>query len=306
MLEVLNVTKIYKKSNRKIIANDNISLTIPNGEVVGFLGGNGAGKTTLIKSICNLIRPTSGQISFLGKNIHSNPDFVRRKVGVMLEGARNLYNFLTVDANLSYFSLLNKLDHKKAIIEQDRLLELFGLIKERKSTVNQLSRGMQQKVAIIVAILKDPDLLILDEPTLGLDVVAQADLKALLLDIIKKRNKTLVICTHDTSLINDVCKNIAVFNKGKLLEYGALDTLRNKSSASNYSIILKNSEDNFLRLTERYSGFGIESHGETLEIIVDSLESIFTEIEFSDILKVEKRSKTIEQYLVQLTGGNNE
>lgn len=292
IVKINNATKYYMKKKHKFYANDNISFNIKEGDIVGFLGKNGAGKTTLIKSICNLIKLDSGSIYVKDKRIDKNPQLVHDSIGVVLEGARNLYNFLTVDYNLKYFSYLNKINNLQLEDRIKELLEIFELTQKRKEVVNNLSRGMQQKVAIIIAMLKNPDILILDEPTLGLDIVSKTKMKNLLKVLKDKYGKTIIISSHDLDVIESVCDKIVIFEKGKVIKYNSISELKFKESEERYEIILKSSEEVNLKDICFRKEEGI------IKLETTNLEEIFNRVNMNNILKVEKKVKSLESYLV--------
>jgi ABC-type multidrug transport system ATPase subunit len=190
MLEIINASKWYKEKGTLLKANDSISLKIERNDVVGFLGPNGAGKTTLVKSICRLIELDEGEILLQGENISEKPIIANNKIGVQLEGSRNLYNFLTVRENLKYFSLLNNSNPTEFNAKLEEYCEFFGILNKLDTSVNKLSRGMNQKVSIINILLKDPEIIILDEPTLGLDITS----KIKMIELFKKFNKVYKNC----------------------------------------------------------------------------------------------------------------
>ncbi|MCL2398667.1 MAG: ABC transporter ATP-binding protein [Defluviitaleaceae bacterium] len=301
MLEVNRITKIFGKGDRSVVANKDISLSIPKGSIVGFLGANGAGKTTLVKIICNLITPTGGNVILHGKDVHKTPHIAHEKIGVMLEGARNLYNFLSLDENMQYFSLLNKLDTDNFLKNKKYLLDVFDLSDKSKTVVNELSRGMQQKAALIIALLKEPDLLILDEPTLGLDITSQITMKEVLKNSISKKENTLIICTHDLSVVNEVCEKVCIFNKGELKVYDSINSLKNESAYNNYSVVVKKSE----KIMTYVSSQNIQNkeEGESyIEMNISNLEDLLSITAPNEIIKIEKNINNIEKLLTELAG----
>lgn len=298
MINIKNVTKIYTKNKKDFYANDDISLDIKKGEIVGFLGANGAGKTTLIKGMCNLISLTSGDIFIDGENIASNPNIVHEKVGVVLEGARNLYNFLTIDYNINYFSLLNRLDVDTIEDKKIHLLKLFDLEKNRYEVVNNLSRGMQQKVAIVLAILKNPDILILDEPTLGLDVMSKIKMKKLLKNLSRDLNKTLIISSHDIDMIESICDKVAIFREGKLIKYDTISNLKISAKKSEYLIVVENNNET-LKSLESYSNVIVSKDENFIKLRTKNISNIIDRIDNDYIVKIEKDTQKIENILAK-------
>lgn len=207
MLEIKNIKKVFKSQKGTIEVLKGVSFSIEQGEVIGLIGENGAGKTTLIKSICNLVDPSAGDVLYNGKSILKNPALVGREIGVLLEGARNLYNFLSIDKNLKYFGYLNKLSDSEIEKREDELLSEFNIKKYKDRPVNELSRGTQQKVAIMVTLMKNPSILILDEPTLGLDLISKINVQRTIAKL-ANINKTLIIISHDMNLISNICNRI--------------------------------------------------------------------------------------------------
>lgn len=304
ILQIKDITKIYKTKNGVVYANKNINMEIEDGNIIGFLGANGAGKTTLIKTICNLVTPTSGQVLINGEDIQKKPHLVHKHIGVLLEGARNLYNFLTVEANIDYFSCLNEIPKSELSKNKEYLLNLFELTEKRNEVVNNLSRGMQQKVAIIVAILKSPDLLILDEPTLGLDIISKLKMKQVLKEMTKELNKTLIISSHDIDVINDICGKIAVFHKGALKRYDSISNLRIDSEFENYKVVVRN-VDYINEIIKKKDLTIMLKDNNFIEINVRILRDFIDLIKEQDLFKVEKKSHDIEEILMKI-GETNE
>lgn len=290
ILEIKNATKYYFYKNKKIYANNNICLKIKESDIVGFLGKNGTGKTTLIKNICNLIRLDSGQIYIKHKDIYENPKIVHENIGVVLEGARNLYNFLTVDYNLKYFSYLNKINASELDKRINNLIEMFELTDKRNQVVNNLSRGMQQKVAIMIAMLKNPDILILDEPTLGLDVVSKIKMKNLLKKLKEDCGKTIIISSHDLDVIESLCDKVVIFEKGEVVKMGSISDLKFNGDKDIYEIMLKSDEADNLKFID------FEEENGVIRLETDNPEDIINKINAKNILKIEKVEKTLESY----------
>ena len=158
-LEAYNLRKTYRQGSQRFEAVRGVSLTIAAGEVLAFLGSNGAGKTTTIKMMAGLIKPDAGWVRIAGSDPHRNPAALQR-LGAVLEGNRNLYWRLTPEENLEYFGVLKGLSRRAARKSGIELLERFGLLEKRRTPVQKLSRGMQQKLAIAVALVHQPQLLL--------------------------------------------------------------------------------------------------------------------------------------------------
>ncbi len=202
-----------------ILAVDQLSLTIPRGEVFGLLGPNGAGKTTTIRILCALIEQTSGSAFVAGYEIGRNDYEIRKNVGILTESP-GLYDRLSAERNLAFFAKLYEADDISNKTEQ--YLRMLGLWERRSEQVGTFSKGMRQKLAIARALLHEPKVLFLDEPTSGLDPEA-AHLVREFISELRQEGRTIVICTHNLDEADRLCDRIAVFN-AKLL---ALDTPAN-------------------------------------------------------------------------------
>ncbi|MBX8938126.1 ABC transporter ATP-binding protein [Enterococcus gilvus] len=217
MIELIGVTKVY--GDKKAL--DNLSLTIKDGEIFGFLGHNGAGKSTTIKSLVSIIEPTNGEILFDGKNMKEDRLGIKKKIAYVPDSPDM---FLQLTAN-EYWDLISAAYELKGQ-EQRRqeLIELFDLAGHEDETLESFSHGMRQKTIIIGALLPDPDIWILDEPLQGLDPQAAFDLK----EMIKRhaeKGKTVIFSTHVLDTAQQLCDELAILKKGELIYNGSVDNL---------------------------------------------------------------------------------
>ena len=213
-----SVTKTYAKRNSTPITSvNNLSLGIPKGQVLGFLGPNGAGKTTTIKMICGLVTPSSGQILVNGIDLARKRSQVMLQIGAVLEGTRNIYWRLSAWQNLTYFGRLKGCPTAQVHERGERLLREFDLWDRRDDMIGHFSRGMQQKVAIICALIHDPPIILLDEPTLGLDVQAARTVRAWINSLAREHGKTILLTSHELPMVQEVCDRVAIISKGKLV-----------------------------------------------------------------------------------------
>ncbi|MBE9159855.1 ABC transporter ATP-binding protein [Nodosilinea sp. LEGE 06152] len=235
MLDTRNLSKVYGRGKQRFEAVQQVSLTLRQGEVLAFLGPNGAGKTTTIKMIAGLVRPTQGQITVAGEDPHRQPRALRH-IGAVLEGNRNLYWRLTPEENLEYFGVLRQVPRKVAHRRGLELLARFGLEEKRQTPVQKLSRGMQQKVAIAVALIHNPKLLLLDEPTLGLDVEASEMVKALVRQIAQE-GRAVLLTTHQLDVAEELSDRVAIIRRGRIIaEQSTEALLREFSSSTTYHL----------------------------------------------------------------------
>ncbi|MBX2865814.1 MAG: ABC transporter ATP-binding protein [Leptolyngbyaceae cyanobacterium MAG.088] len=233
-LDARHLKKSYGRGKQRFEAVRDVSLRICAGEVLAFLGPNGAGKTTTIKMIGGLVRPDAGQVYIDGLDPHQQSMALKR-VGAVLEGNRNLYWRLTPLENIEYFGGLRQVPRKVARRRGEYLLEQFGLIDKRKTPVQKLSRGMQQKLAIAVALVHQPMLLLLDEPTLGLDVEASETVKTLVREI-ATGGCAILLTTHQLDVAEELSDRVAIIRQGKIIAEQPTHALIKQFSGSAYRI----------------------------------------------------------------------
>lgn len=230
MIKVKGLSKTFIGKDNSIKAVDNVDFNCRKGEVTALLGPNGAGKTTLIKMICGITLADKGDIFINGINIKEDPTLPASQVGVVLEHARNVYQYLSVKDTLEYFGLLNRLKGRILNERIEYVLDLFQLSEKQNSKVGSLSRGMQQQLAIMIALLKDPPILILDEPTLGLDVMNSIKTKELIKFL--SREKTILLTTHTMELIEAVSDHVVIICSGKIIKNESLEDLKQEYDLS--------------------------------------------------------------------------
>jgi len=216
-IELSGLTKRYRRGKGWLTAVDDVTLAVPAGQVIGLLGPNGAGKTTTIKMACGLILPTAGTIRINGHDVGRERAAAVRQIGAVLEGSRNVYWPLTAWQNLTYFGRLKGLRAAEIKPRAERLLTDLGLWDRRNETVGSYSRGMQQKVAIAAALITDPPVLLLDEPTIGLDVEAARTVKDWIAHLAADEGKTIVLTTHQLPIVQELAGRIAVIRDGKII-----------------------------------------------------------------------------------------
>lgn len=233
-LDAKHLKKSYGRGKQRFEAVRDVSLRIHDGEVLAFLGPNGAGKTTTIKMIGGLVRPDAGQVYINGLDPHRQSMALKR-VGAILEGNRNLYWRLTPLENIEYFGGLRQVPRKVARQRGEQLLEQFGLSDKRKTPVRKLSRGMQQKLAIAVALVHQPTLLLLDEPTLGLDVEASETVKLLIRDI-AAAGCAILLTTHQLNVAEELSDRVAIIRQGQIIAEQPTHELIRQFSESTYRI----------------------------------------------------------------------
>ena len=235
-VEIHGLSKCYKSRTKTTQALQDVNLTIESGEIVCILGHNGAGKTTMVKSICGLLKPDKGAVYLGEKAVHENLPYAHQKCSAVLEGSRNIYYYLTAYENLQYFGLLNGLTQKEIDEKAEKYLRLFELEQFRDVPVNSFSRGMQQKVAVIIALMKDPEVLLLDEPTLGLDIISSEAVIELLQQLAAIGEQSIIITTHDVHLIEKLNSRLVFMNHGQIIRDNKLSELKRNGESRRYRI----------------------------------------------------------------------
>ncbi len=235
-IEIKNLSKIYKD----VRAVDGLSLTVEKGELFGLLGVNGAGKTTLVKMLSCLVLPTSGDAFVLGSSIITEADKVKQKIGISPQETA-VAKKLTVEENLDLMAGAHGFDKEKRIKKTEEMIAEFGLESVRKKAAEKLSGGWQRKLSIAMALVSEPEVLFLDEPTLGLDVFARRDLWKVI-EALKGR-VTIVLTTHYMEEAENLSDRICVMKNGKIIDIGTAKELMKKTNTDKF-------EDAFIKIVE--------------------------------------------------------
>lgn len=267
IIQVNNLSKAYKD----LTAVNNISFNINEGEIVGILGPNGSGKTTTLKSILGLIEFDSGTVEINGLPIQKNAKTILNDVGAVLEGARNIYWHLSPMENLVYFAGIRGLSKKEISKRAEYLLKSLELTEVANKEIRQFSAGMKQKCALACAFIHDPSILLLDEPTLGLDVEITRTMTKWLKSTAEEQKKTILITSHNMDFIEEVCSRILIIRKGEIISHETVESLKAKFARKHFLINLTNPphED----IVKQIAAFGNTTVSEkTLKIELDTLD----------------------------------
>jgi ABC-type multidrug transport system ATPase subunit len=221
MEDVIKVEHLGKKYG-DIVAVKDLSFTVKKGDVYGFLGQNGSGKSTTIRMILDLVRPTSGHVEIFGLSVQKERKRILKQVGAIIERP-DLYLYLTGRENLKLFARMSGV--KLTANKMNQYLELVGLAERGKSKVNTYSLGMKQRLGIAVALVHDPGLLILDEPTNGLDPQGIADVRKLIKQLSREENKTILVSSHLLSEVEQIATRMLIIDKGVAVAEGSVDEL---------------------------------------------------------------------------------
>lgn len=239
LLDVRDLYKVYNpdKAAKRVVAVDHVSFSAEAGEIVGILGPNGSGKTSTIKSIASVIDFEGGSISLNGYDVRKQRRQVVARIGAVLEGARNIYWTLTPVENMVYFAALKGLSAKSVRPRIDQYLHLLDLEAEARKPVRTFSKGMQQKVAIACALIGDPAVVLLDEPTLGLDVETARTMQAFVREI-SHTGKLVIITSHDMRFIEKTCDRVLVVKKGRIIAQDSIQGLNAFFRKKVYRLVL--------------------------------------------------------------------
>jgi ABC-2 type transport system ATP-binding protein len=220
IIEVKNLVKHYGKFH----AVEDVSFDVYRGDVFGFLGPNGAGKSTTIRTMLSLISPTSGELKLFGKNLLTDRNYILSRIGCIVEKP-DFYKYLSAQKNLEIFARLSGVAADKKKVHE--ILDFVGLKGREKDKVSGFSHGMKQRLGIAQTLIHDPELIILDEPTTGLDPQGIIDIRNLILQLKNERNKTVLLSSHILSEIELIANRMVIINKGKTIVQGSVSELLN-------------------------------------------------------------------------------
>jgi ABC-2 type transport system ATP-binding protein len=216
-VEVDRIRRVFEPRRRQdVVALDDVSLTIPEGEIHGLLGPNGAGKTTLVKILSTVLVPTAGRACVLGHDVVEETSAVRPLIGIVFGGERGLYWRLTARQNLEYWAALYKLPSRVGRERAQRLLERVGLAEKADERVETYSRGMKQRLHLARGLIGDARVLFLDEPTTGMDPLAAREFRTLIGEL-RGEGRTILLATHDMVEAELVCERVTLIDRGKII-----------------------------------------------------------------------------------------
>jgi ABC-type multidrug transport system ATPase subunit len=296
IIEVKGLTKVFKETT----AVDNLSFSVPKGEVYGFLGQNGAGKSTTIRMLLTLVKPTAGSINISGHNLSHHRKEVLKKTGAIIEKP-DLYKYLTALENISIMARLSGMRLTKKVLLQK--LENVGLAERANSKVSTFSQGMKQRLGIASALVHDPQLIILDEPTNGLDPQGIADVRNLILSLSKNEGKTIFVSSHLLSEIEMIADSMLIIDKGKKVAEGKVTELLNPSDTI---VALETGDDeltqNFLSSTHWSKCLQENANGIVLKMHRSEIPALNNELVQKGINVYSLRPKhSLEDYFLSLT-----
>ena len=253
-VEVNHITKTY---GTRSVVND-VSFTVNPGEILGLIGPNGAGKTTTIRMMMDIIQPDSGDIKILGEKL---TEASKNSIGYLPE-ERGLYKKLNIVDSIVYFAALKGMDSQLARKRADDLLKRVEMLPHKNKKIEELSRGMGQIIQVIVTVIHDPKLIILDEPTAGLDPVNAQLLKDMMLEL-RNQGKTVIMSTHRMNEIEEMCDRILMINHGQTVLYGGLREIKSKFRGNSVLVEADNLPGEIEGVAER------RDHRNATELVLD-------------------------------------
>lgn len=312
MIEVKNVTKKYGK----LTAVDNITFTINEGEIIGLLGPNGAGKSTTMNMLTGFIEPTQGEIIIDGYDMLKKPKKAKKEIGYMPEGVP-LYTDLTVKEFVTYMAEIKKVDKKQRKEKVQKIMEQTGISEVEKKLIKNLSRGYKQRVSMAGALVGDPKILILDEPTVGLDPKQIAEIRNLIKELGKTH--TIILSSHILSEVSQICNKVIIINKGKIIAVDTPENLEQKVLNKNcLYVTVEDSEDKMEKIKEKISEIKTleliqKNEDGTKQYMIESKENVdlrkmlFAELakENITIFEMKKADTTLEDAFMKLIEGGN-
>jgi ABC-2 type transport system ATP-binding protein len=222
-------TRSLTGGKRETVALKGIDLDVPQGSVFGLLGPNGAGKTTTVRILSTLLTPTAGRASVMGYDVVKDTAQVRRRIGFVLGGDRGLYGRLSGKENLEYFAALNHVEPRLASRRSDELLQAVGLFERRDALVEQYSRGMKQRLHIARGLLTDPEVVFMDEPTIGLDPQVAQEVRSIIPKL-AAQGKTVLLTTHYMFEADVLCEQLALIDHGEIVARGSPGEIKRRVS----------------------------------------------------------------------------
>jgi ABC-2 type transport system ATP-binding protein len=291
------------------VALDGLSLTVEAGRVHGLLGPNGAGKTTLCRIVATVLLPTAGTVEVLGHDVVADAGAVRRSIGIVFGGERGLYGRLTAAENLAFWCAMHRIPRRRARARIAELLDRFGLAERADVRVETFSRGMKQRLHLARGLVADPPLLLLDEPTVGMDPVAAHDFRRLIAEL-RGEGRTVLLTTHDMAEAEAVCDTLTFLDGGHILGSGTPATARSGLAEASRIQVHDLAPDVAAAVTARLAGIpGVQLvHGEdtpgtvTVTAATDSVGGVLTALVDAGHTSLSIGPPSLEQVYLNLLG----
>jgi ABC-2 type transport system ATP-binding protein len=306
------LSREFSSKNGVVKALDSISITAKEGEILGILGPNGAGKTTLIRILSTLLLPTSGWARVTGYDVAKEPDRVRERINMASGAEKSGYDFITTRKNLWFFSQLYGIDNDVAKKRIEELASELSFAKYLDSKFYSLSTGYRQRVSIARAFINKPNVVFLDEPTVGLDVMTAISIRNFLKKKAREEKTTIILATHNMSEVEAICDKVAIIDRGKIIVEGKPKELKESFREVAYAVeIYPVPEDNKIEEIRGIKGYTVKADSEkgtaTLNLIIEKdeeIEKICSEISERGfkILNRWRKEPTLEEVFVLYVG----
>lgn len=316
VVSVKDLCRTYSPGGKKnkVNALQGITFEVKKGEVFGLLGPNGAGKTTTIKILTTLLAPTSGESKVLSWNTFGEEKKIRPHINFVFGGELGVYRRLTGRENLIYFANLYKLEKQTKSERINELLDLVGLSSAAEKKVDTYSKGMVQRLQIARGLINDPDILFLDEPTIGLDPIGARELREIV-KTLAARGKTVLLTTHYMYEADELCDRIAIINHGKLITLDTPENLKAQSGLCKViEIAVKEFDEkkmNALKASGGVEAVTVKSEGEKQILQIhcehqwNNIPRLLELLDYGNILAFSERDTTLEDVYVKLIGGQS-
>ena len=299
-LEIINVSKHFGK--KKVV--DNVNITVYPGEICGFLGPNGAGKTTTIKMILGLISIDSGEIKICGYDVKKNFEKAMENIGAIVENP-DMYGYMSAIDNLKLYARIRGVDKTRI----DEVIKLVDLEKHAKEKVGKYSLGMKQRIGLALTLLHKPKVLILDEPTNGLDPAGIKQLRDILKEIAHKENTAILVSSHILSEMELMCDKVTVIDTGKIVKVQDINGSENETNEIECIIKVKQEDEAQKILTEKFSlGVNKKEDGLHFMIVKDEVSKVVKELVLNnvDVENVSEKENKLEDMFFDATSGGEE
>ncbi|MDU1403414.1 MAG: ABC transporter ATP-binding protein [Clostridium sp.] len=299
----MDTNALTKQYGTQVVVNK-LNMNVKKGEIYALLGRNGAGKTTTLRMIMGLLKPTSGEVRIFGEKLNTNNSKVFQRIGALIE-APSFYENLTAQENLELIASLRGIHNENAI---NSALILVGLESENKKKVGKFSLGMKQRLGIALALMHEPELIILDEPTNGLDPIGIQQIRVLIRDLCNQKNTTFLISSHILSEVEQLADRIGIIEKGNLLEETYMDDIR-KCNRHYVKMAVSNTMQTIPILESKLGIFDFEIEDDnTLKIY--EIERDMAEVNrvlnnaSIGVSEISMNKGNLEEYFIRVTGGH--
>lgn len=306
IVETQQLTKVYKPpfmGGKGHLAVNNLNINVRSGEVFGLVGPNGSGKTTTLKLLLGLLTPTSGKISVFGEPPRNIA--VKHRIGFLPDGPY-FYDHLNADELLHFYAKLFGMSKEARQRRADELLSFVGLTEARHRRIREYSKGMVQRIGLSQALINDPDLLFLDEPTTGLDPIGARQMKEAIVQL-RKQGKTVFLCSHLLADVQAICDRVAIMNEGNLVRFGAVDELL--SDTRRYIITVGDlAGDALVKAKDQQLSFSTPEQNGVHHFNAPDADGVTRVVDFvrganGKILSIEEKMDTLEDVFVRAIKG---